>query len=328
MSRRAERELLFALIADVTAGLDARSLVIKGMSSVQHGLRTDRASADVDILVATADSERVVAELIGRGWSVRLEDEDERVFPRHSVTLYKPGWAHDVDVHHAFPGMAPDAFTVLWEARVPFVSQLTLPLHTVSPHHALVIEVLHALRNPTRREHRASLEVLARRAAEGTNAAELVEAARAVGAAGAIGPFIRAVWGPNLAPTELPTSDWLLRTRLVNPLARRLYLVAAASSRRERLGLIRTAIMPRPSTLVKSSLRERVGWLEVTWRLLRRWRRGIVQLPEAVLAVARLMRAEDLSSRRAGVTPALEAFRQGQEQADEHAREQPDEEVE
>lgn len=284
----AELELLFALIADVFEVTHVRALVIKGRSAVQHRLRTRRGCADVDLIAPGSDAARIVQELVERGWRLRVADEDELVFPQHAETLCKPGWSHDIDVHRTFPGIdRSDAFEELWRHRVPLQNCLLLPICTVGLEHAVVIEALHAMRNPRRLGASAALAELRNAAASETSPAAVAAAAAALGAAGATASFIRSVWPhhPLLAPR--PPLDWRLRTELADPLARRVYLLASSSGRGARWRLLRSAIAPSRQTLVKSVSPEDAGRVPLWRRRLRRWLRGIRLLPHAVLLAVR-----------------------------------------
>lgn len=150
--------LCHALVSEVAATVGCRLLIIKGQSSVWHGLRPPRVSADVDVLLAPADLDRFLQAMAGIGWYER-PDGSLITLPaaRHSVTLIHDRWPCDVDVHYRFPGLLvepAEAFDVLWERRMkmPIVGAHVDVPDKVS---SIVITALHSVRGTTKQPRHA-----------------------------------------------------------------------------------------------------------------------------------------------------------------------------
>lgn len=281
----AELHLLLALLEDVAERTSTRMLVIKGPSSEQHRLReAEYQCGDIDLLTTAHDVDSVVAELEHRGWQRRPEDEDTTTFPPHSHTLSKRGWAHDIDVHFSYPGIEhPHMFETFWARRVELDGT---GLWTVDRDSALLIAVLHSLRNLTVQRHREELRTLERIGRTQFDQIGLQQLTKAVDAGGALEPYFTAVWNTKPPGFGVASEQWTLRTQLADPTVRRLYLIGHATGR-QRWHLIRAALAPSAPTLYKSETRVEQSARASVQRRLRRLLRGAVALPRAIVSAMR-----------------------------------------
>lgn len=157
-------ELATALVAHVARGCGVRALAIKGATLQRYGLRDERISSDVDILVEPGGLEAVLAELAERGWRDRPLPFINSQTDRHSVTLSHDGWPCDLDVHYRFPGFAfpPErVFDELWAHRsaMDFAGRSVDVPDRLS---SILILGLHSLRDRrSRPRHQRELEGLA-----------------------------------------------------------------------------------------------------------------------------------------------------------------------
>lgn len=150
-----------ALCSDTAARLGVRALVIKGESLRHWELRTDRVSADADLLFADeADVDAVVAALTQHGWYRRPIGTSGAGLIGHSVTISHPRWPTSLDLHYRFPGLPPVAFEALWERRVATrvaARAVWIPDRAGS----IVVWALHSLRGaPDEPRHARELEAL------------------------------------------------------------------------------------------------------------------------------------------------------------------------
>lgn len=145
-------ELLAALASRVAAEAGLRALVIKGLSLGAHGLRTDRVSADVDVLLdGHQDAADLAQALASHGWTPRPSTFFSERTTIHSVTLRHDRWPNDLDVHGEFPGLPEAAFEVLWSYRQPVTiagQRCWMPDRWSS----VVIWALHSLRSSSEQE--------------------------------------------------------------------------------------------------------------------------------------------------------------------------------
>ncbi|WP_183086101.1 nucleotidyltransferase family protein [Mycetocola tolaasinivorans] len=266
---------MHALVDDVSEVTGARYLVIKGASTTSHGLRPTGFSSDVDVLVSPADLDRFTTEVARRGWQLRPSDIDTGAFPQHSVTYFHAEWPCDLDVHFRFPGLEGDAeevFDALYFRR----SHLNMIGRSIAHPglvDALTIAVLHCLRSPGLQRQESEYRALVRQATR-FDSTVLVDQARSVGALACIAPYLREAYGLALPAGTPPASEeWILRTTLTSPNARRMALLMQAPMR-EKVHLMRLAIAPTSSTLLKNDIHARPTLPRLLLALLRRWVRG------------------------------------------------------
>lgn len=174
-------ELAAAWVCALAERRGIRAVLIKGPALHLHGLREERVSADVDLLVEPSRFEELCEAIAESGWTKRPGGLISELTTLHSVTFLHDGWPCDLDVHNFFPGFLADpadVFEALWRHRWTLqlahrdclaldkvAGALVLGLHslrgaTIQPRHLDELEQL--VRTPFTDEERADLGVLAR----------------------------------------------------------------------------------------------------------------------------------------------------------------------
>ena len=82
--------LLTAWVSRLGADLGVRTLVIKGPLMAAQGLRTERASNDVDVWVDPARFSEFTATLERFGWRRVFTDARHTILPQHSIDAASP----------------------------------------------------------------------------------------------------------------------------------------------------------------------------------------------------------------------------------------------
>lgn len=153
-------DLAHAWAQSMAAAGSFRVLFIKGPALHRRGLRTERSSYDVDVLVAPDDFGRACQALERAGWVERDSGILMQTISHHSRTFISPAWPCDMDVHTYFPGFLADPATVfeaLWERRetLTFAEQ---PCTTTDRVSSALILALHSLRS-TKKDPRHNREL-------------------------------------------------------------------------------------------------------------------------------------------------------------------------
>lgn len=154
--RAARRELTLAeavplclVVAErILQRAGVRALAIKGPAFGALGIRPERLSMDVDVLVDPEQRELAGRTLRGSGWTDWAPESLYEPFGAHSRTLEHPLWPCSLDLHWTFPGfLAPLelTFEAFWEERTS-VAIAHQPVDTLCRPHALALETLHVLR--------------------------------------------------------------------------------------------------------------------------------------------------------------------------------------
>lgn len=283
--------LLTAAVARLAAFEGVRVLIIKGVAATEYNLRLPRASSDVDVIVSPDDYEAFVATLEVRGWVRRAHDPDTETFPVHSVSVYHPHWAADIDVHFRYPGLEEDAdvvFERLWAQRTTYWCG-NQPVLIPGLADAILIGAVHSIRSLWAANHRAEFSYLVKRCRH-MDIDLLVGRARELGALATSRPFLE-----RLLPmhTELdwgtPSAEWRIRTEFPEAIDRRALLWKQATPR-ERLTKLRHALFPPVSALVKQSTRQSLRPGELVASYVARWARGLRVLPRGLVMLARAPR--------------------------------------
>lgn len=196
------------------AAAGVRSLVIKGPAFAVLGVRAERRSNDIDMIIHPQDRGRATETLARAGWSII-----SHWFPPalddiiYSTTFRHPRFPASLDLHHRFSGLLMDpaaAFDALWRqrSRVDVAHQNVV---TVGREHALVIEALNATKLLTvdRREAAAQRVV---DAAEEADLATVTGAADSVGARHTAMPLLVALGGDEQSgPPPSGYAEWVRR---------------------------------------------------------------------------------------------------------------------
>lgn len=287
-------ELGHAFIQRLAFGHRIRVLLIKGSSLHTHGLRFERQSSDVDVLVDPRQFDRFCAMLVEAGWRDRPLGFVGSRTSVHSRTFIRDGWPCDVDVHSFYPGfLAPPAevFEVLWADRVrmPFAHQsCEVPDRLGS---ALIL-ALHSLRSKAlEARHRRELDELLQIPLDDSERERLADLAVRTGCAATLEDVLpRLGVHVSVSDAERSAAEVVRWRRRVASGAHGAHFWVDAFRRgdgRERLAVVRGAFWPtrehlllsRPETVdtAPGRLRGRIA----------RWGRGIRSLPHALRAITR-----------------------------------------
>lgn len=153
-------DLVHALVASEASRVGVRVLFVKGPAARAQALRApDGVSNDVDVWIEPGGVDALLAALEVDGWE---RTYDGPAVDAHSITLWNPRWACEVDAHHHFPGFFLEAgrlFEELWSGH-EVIEIAHQPVTTPrADKHALVL-ALHALRATGRQPANAELERL------------------------------------------------------------------------------------------------------------------------------------------------------------------------
>jgi len=197
-----------------------RVLFIKGPILAMQGLRPERQSVDVDVLVDPSRFDEMQQRLREHGWRIEVPGTGAHVMTFHSKAYRHDSWPCEVDVHDRFPGFfaePQDVFEALWARRTTAtIAGREVPCPDVLGNAA--IAALHALRDPTYQRSKTDLAFMTEVLGEGLDATqlrELAELAVATGAADTLRPFLDAIDAPKLGEGTTPAKDleaWQIRT--------------------------------------------------------------------------------------------------------------------
>lgn len=212
--------LLHTLVARVAEENGLRALLIKGPILAMQGLRPERQSVDVDVLVDPSRFEDAQQLLRGHGWRIDVPSTGAHVMTFHSKTYRHDTWPCEIDVHDRFPGFFADpqvVFEALWARRTTAtIAGCDVPCPDLLGNAA--IAGLHALRDPSyersRRDLASMTETLRERLAD-SELRDLAELAAETGAADTLRPFLDALGAPALGVGSTPVEDlqaWRIRT--------------------------------------------------------------------------------------------------------------------
>ena len=286
--------LAHALVDQIAREQEVRVLFIKGPTVVEQGLRASRTSLDVDALVDPARRHLLADRLTELGWVDEHPYTSPTVLPMHSLTHRHPAWPCELDLHDRFPGFfaAPqDVFERLWERRHT-VTVAAREIPCPEPAGQALVLALHALRDPhdTAKAHELTeLAEVVSHAATGASLRDLAELARDLGAADTAAPFLDRVGAPAMGRGTTASADlraWHLRTQPSDVTAvswihglRQLpwhrwpgFLWYAATLSDVELRLAEPGLAAGPLPLFRARLR--------------RLRRGLAALPDAVRSVS------------------------------------------
>ena len=282
--------LLQALIARAADDLGLCVLAIKGPVVALQGLRDERTSADVDVLVHPRDLRRLIGGLAALGWHESVRSTYPAIMRAHSVTLLNDLWPTGIDVHHYFPGFLADAgvvFDALW-ARHELVTLAGVPVPACDQVGQAAIVALHLLRDSADGNSDAlgDLEDRARRLLGPEGVQALVRLAHETDATVTMRPFLVSlgVREQDLGPARDPEAleEW---NRGVRAVAAQPWLMLFAQTPVHRWPrTLWHAVMLTDEEILASN---QVRRGEASLALLRwhRIRRGAKALPKAVQAL-------------------------------------------
>lgn len=288
LSQREAVALATAWSTRLAERLGVRVLAIKGPSLAWHGLRTERVSADVDLLIDPRRFDEFTTAVLRAGWHERPLPFIGGQVSGHSVTLIANGWPCDLDLHRAFPGFLSDpesVFDRLWER-----STTQDYAHTVvripDRQSSMLILALHAARNgPVDWHMHADLGLVVRDGLNDVQRADLADLAEETGCAGSLQTFLMdlEVEARFLETQEL--REW--RARVASQLhgAYPWILLWHATPLRDRPLLAMRGLWPTDDDIVRARpSTERAFWPLVAARMARLVR-GARGLPRSLAAL-------------------------------------------
>lgn len=142
-------DLGHAWVQHLAEATGTRILFLKGPALQRHGLRSERTSSDVDVLVEPTRFAELCGDLEKNGWVERKPGIVGRYSQPHARSFARAGWPCDVDMHTRFPGFlkAPDeVFEVLW-ARRTYLVFAGQPCPVPDRMSSVLILALHSLRS-------------------------------------------------------------------------------------------------------------------------------------------------------------------------------------
>lgn len=182
-------QLATALAAYTAERHGIRALIIKGEATSRYGLREQRVSSDVDVLVDPERFDDFCAAIKAAGWRSRRQTLIGEEWSPHSVSYVNQRWPCDIDVHRFFPGLLADphdAFEALWLSRREMVfagRSVDVPDRAGSA----IILALHSLRDgPSHPRHSRELDELLKSSFDQLELTELADLIREVGAEGTL----------------------------------------------------------------------------------------------------------------------------------------------
>ncbi|GHD04417.1 nucleotidyltransferase family protein [Zhihengliuella salsuginis] len=211
-------QLSAALVFDLAERRGLRAVILKGPPATELGVRSERPSSDIDLLVDRDDIAPLIDGLEDLGWLERPTTHDGE-HPLHSVTLYHPNWPADIDIHHSYPGCEVGqlaAFDALWARRRPTVmgERTVLGLDVTA---TVLVQALHALREAHKTSNIAELDYLLTHAPVPAWA-DFESLARQTGSLGPLRSFIKEAY-PEVDHHLLPApgDSWRQRSEVSEP---------------------------------------------------------------------------------------------------------------
>ena len=286
--------LLHALMARVAERAGIRVLFIKGPILAMQGLRPERPSVDVDVLVDPARFEEAQAVLRSLGWRIEVVSTGAHIMTFHSKTYRHASWPCEIDVHDRFPGFLADpqvVFEALWERRTSAeIAGCDIPCPDVLGN--TTVAALHALRDPSFEKSRRDLDFMAETLSARLDAAGLGELARlaeATGAADTLRPFLDRLGAPRVGVGSTPVADlhaWQLRTHSSGVKTVSWVYQLRQAPMRQRLPLLWHALILTEAEIRRAQPDAAPGALGLLGARVRRLRWGLKDLPRAARLVS------------------------------------------
>ena len=271
-----------------------RSLLVKGRALSDHGLRTPRVSADVDVLIEPARFDEYCALVVDAGWDEFPSTFASEHFTLHSRSFHRDGWPNSFDVHSYFPGFLRDpgeVFDALWARRVllDFGDRACPAPDRVA---SLFVLTLHSLRGTDRQaRHAEELAAATRIELTPEERADAAGLAVATGAAAALRDVLPA-WGVDVAVDEAEFGtpaylEWHRKVTTARGYGAAWLALLAKAPLREKPRVAARAVWPtRADLLVGHPEIEDRPWPRFRTRVAR-LARGIASLPRALAALRR-----------------------------------------
>jgi hypothetical protein len=287
---------LFAARASyLLAAVDVDHVTLKGPSHiVRLGLRPDRVSVDIDVLVNRADLPRAVAVLTMAGFTPRFDGTAPGEVAEHSVVLRSPS-GPEVDLHTTYPGLdleLPGAWDIL-RSRIEPVELAHKAVPALETAGCALIAALGAARDGpgSRAAHELAGLVASVPRAQWEDTAGL---ARELGAGGPLRAALELTEEGAALATALrlpePDAEWRLRSRGAPAPALRLEQVLRTHGR-ARWHLLAREVLPTRAFMTIDYPKAAHGLLPLAIAHLRRWGRLARAMPRNVAAVRRAQKS-------------------------------------
>jgi Uncharacterised nucleotidyltransferase len=278
-------EFVHGLVDLVASRSGCRVLHIKGpVAAGQLGL-AGRQSGDVDVWVTPDHRAHLIRTLEEVGWTPLDQGRSIKLI-EHATVLTHPSWGCAIDLHHRFPGMGIEpqgAFDLLWSAR----EQVTIAGHDLAAPslsaHALLI-LLHAARG--RGEPRALEDVRhVTSMIAPSMVGELVAWAKLLACEPALAAVVPAWSDKGDGPEYL---HWRVRAGEQGASGVQVWLtrMLASPGVGRKAALLRGAILPDRVVMVRRAGRS-LTTPGLVWAWLRRWGKGAVATPRALVQLSR-----------------------------------------
>ncbi|MBX0301315.1 nucleotidyltransferase family protein [Cryobacterium sp. 1639] len=267
-----------------------RALILKGPLAAAQGLREQRQSQDVDVLVDPARFDDLLAAFAQYGWIPRPTPGFPLMLELHSRTLVHPGWNCDIDVHHYWPGFIGEAGTTfdhVWQRRQS-LSAAGVEVDTTGRADTVLVLALHTLREAgyaaaESRKMRDYTALLARVRDDEALACAVLACAHDTGALQTARPFLLSL-GFDV-PEDAHPSEALRRWRLHAHARHRMtawLLELRGASFTHRVHVIRRAVFPTADELRAIDPAIGRGARAVIAGWWRRLSRGVRSAPQAI----------------------------------------------
>jgi hypothetical protein len=300
--------LMQALVARVAQDAGIRVLFIKGPILAMQGLRPERPSVDVDVLVDPSRFEEMQQRFREVGWRIEVPGTGAHVMTFHSKAYRHDNWPCEIDVHDRFPGFfadPQDVFEALWARRTTAaIAGREVPCPDILGNAA--IAALHALRDPSYQRSKTDLAFMTDALREGLDQGqlrELAELAVATGAADTLCPFLDAIGAPKLGEGTTLAKDleaWQIRTSSSGVKTVAYLYQLRHAPKRQWLPILWHALVLTEAEVRKAQPDAAPGAWGLFKARVRRLRWGLEDLPRAATIVWRRPRADEPTSE--GVT--------------------------
>ena len=297
-------ELAHAVVQSIADERNTRVLFLKGASLASYGLREERMSVDVDVLVDPQSFDDIVTVLERLGWHMRRESFVEKHGNAHSKAFVHPSWPCDIDVHFRFPGFLADSqvvFDELWRRRC-VATYAHRPCQIPDRAGSILILALHCLRGDAHQQrHAYELRQLTSIELSAAERADLVEVARSTGSIATLTPVLAALGIEALASEgELSSSDYKEWMELTAAGGRGPYFWVYAlrhAQWRSRPQILWRGFWPtRADMLIDPTVPDKAT--SVLAARMRRLRAGLIELPSALRAMGAHPLVRPLSTTR------------------------------
>ncbi|QIK64954.1 nucleotidyltransferase family protein [Nocardioides sp. HDW12B] len=287
--------LAHVLVGRALQSAEVDAVIIKGPTLASRGLRAERLSHDVDVLVRPRQVSTALQVMQDLGWELEAPAGSRRrsISGHVGATLGHRLWPLQIDVHESFPGFCFDndvVFDELWHRREAVVIAGVEVVSVDRPTSA-AIGALHALRDiAVQGPAYSDLVSHARHVMSAEELEQLSTLARVTGAQLPLAPFLRDLGLPvHLTGEDHEISRaWRVRQAVGGRRSATWVYALLDAPPRSWLSIVGEALAVTPADVRTPDGSESPRGLRLGQ--LRRIGRGLLALPMAVWAVARAMK--------------------------------------